>query len=72
MHQKKSYRSVSLINIDAKVFIEILANRIQQYIYKIIHHDQVGFILKMVQPMQIYKNNITHKQNQGQNTSSSQ
>ena len=53
--QKETYRPISLMND------KILANRIQQHVKKLIHHDQVGFIPGMQGFFNICKSiNVIH------------
>lgn len=39
-----NYRPLSLLNSDIKIYAKVLSNRLNEYIFHLVHEDQTGFI----------------------------
>uniref|UniRef100_A0A670IDL4 Reverse transcriptase domain-containing protein n=1 Tax=Podarcis muralis TaxID=64176 RepID=A0A670IDL4_PODMU len=42
--QLRNYRPISLLNVDYKIFADILASRLKKVLNEVIHKDQAGFL----------------------------
>ncbi|KAF6081643.1 hypothetical protein HJG60_008700 [Phyllostomus discolor] len=62
--KEENFRTILLVNTYAKILNKISANHVQQYVKKIIHHDQVTLIPGMQGWYNIHKSkNVIHRIN---------
>lgn len=53
--RKENHRPITIVNIDAKILNKISSQQIQQHSKRIIHHDQLRFILELQRWFNIIK-----------------
>ena len=66
--KKEKFKPVLLMNIKANILNKMLADQIQQYDKRIIHHDQMGFISGVKRWSNIHKSiDVIHHKNKLKN-----
>ena len=44
----ENWRPISFVNVDAEILSKVIASRLKDFLPHIIHHNQTGYILKIV------------------------